>query len=143
MSEHGHPASEAEDIPRHLSIGFWWTTGAVALVALSHVLPEIIGPSRFVGPTGQVGGDESIGVAGALVAAGLLYGSRVARWITIAYLGLTLFSVQEILTLPGFRETGWLMVVTLNGGALGILAFVPAVNRYFTNDRTSNTESAA
>jgi hypothetical protein len=35
------------------------------------------------------------------------------------------------------------MVVALKGGALRILAFVPAVNRYFTNDRTSNTESAA
>jgi hypothetical protein len=84
-----------------------------------------------------------MGFVGALVAAGLLSGSRVARWVTIAYLGFTLFWVQEILTIPGHRETGWLMVVALNGVALGILAFTPAVNRYFSKEQISNTESAA
>ena len=143
MSEQSHSVSKTEEHPHHLSSGFWWTASAVVLIVLGHVLPEIIGPSWFVGPTGQVGGDESLGIVGALIVAGLLYGSRGARWITIAYLGLVLFSIQQTLTIPGFRETGWLMVAALNGVALGVLAFAPAVNRYFSNEQTSNTENAA
>jgi hypothetical protein len=143
MNEQDRPASEVEKTRRRLSSGFWWTGGAVALVALSHLLPKVW-PSWFVEPPGQVGGGQTIfGFFGALVAVGLLYGSRVARWIAIAYLGLTLFSTWQVLTIPGFRETGWLVVAALNVAALGILAFAPAVKYYFAKDETSRAQSAA
>jgi len=143
MNEQGRPASEEEKPSRLLSSGFWWTGSAIALVAISHVLPKVW-PSWFVEPTGQVGGEGAIfGLLSALVAAGLFYGSRVARWLVIAYLGFTLFWIWEVLTIPGFHETGWLIVAALNGIALTILAFAPAVKRYFARDETSMPPSAA
>jgi hypothetical protein len=107
------------------------------------VLPEVQ-PSWFVDPTGQVGGEGMIvSFVGILVVAGLLYGSRVARWVMIAYLGFDLFWIWEMLTIPGFRETGWLTVAALNGAALGILLFIPAVKQHFSGDEHTEAQGEA
>lgn len=126
--------TKVEKTLRRPSRGFWWTVGAITLFILSHLLMEVW-PTWFVEPTGQVGGE--VGLFSALIAGGLLYGSRVARWITIAFAGLLLFHSWEMLTGTDFRKTGWLAVAALNVAALGILAFVPAVKSHFANDDTS------
>lgn len=138
MNEQERPIGDVKTTLRRS--GLWWTGGAVLLVALSHWLPAVW-PTLFVEPTGQVGG--GLGVVGALVAAGLLYGARVARWIAIAYIGLSLFHAWDMLTMTDFRKTGWLVVAALNIVALGILAFAPAVNSYFADDEPQRERDAA
>jgi hypothetical protein len=139
MNEQGPPIGDVETTLWRS--GLWWTGSAVLLVALSHWLPAVW-PTLFVEPTGQVGG-SGFSVFGALVAAGLLYGARVARWVAIAYIGLSLFHAWDMLTMTDFRKTGWLVVAVLNIAALGILVFAPAVKSYFAGGETQGAEDAA
>jgi len=141
MDDQGTRVGERETLRGRTSSGFWWTVGVVVVLALSRSLPEVW-PLWFVEPTGQVGG-EGVTLAGVLVAAGLLYGSRVARWIAIAYVGVAAFHSWQMLTITDFRKTGWLVVAALNGVAFGTLTFSPAVKTYFANDDESRAPSAA
>ena len=122
--------------------GPWWILASVALIFVGRVLPAGW-PSLFVPPTGQIASAPVVGTVGLLVAVGLWYGVRIARWVAVAYLIASLVGIWNTLSIPGYHIMGWIVLALLQLSALVILLAVPAVRTHFSNTEACGDQAAA